>query len=240
ATAMNEMSATVQEVARSAGDASGAATNADNEAKAGNSIVQQASNSIDELAREVVNAASVIQQLASDSDTIGSVLDVIKGIAEQTNLLALNAAIEAARAGESGRGFAVVADEVRTLAQRSKESTEEIKNIIEKLQTGAQEAVKAMATGLEQAGQSVEQANQAGQSLDTITQSVSTISDMNIQIATASEEQAAVAEEINRNIINIVQITEETSAGAQSTADTTDELASIAMQLQNQSNVYNG
>jgi methyl-accepting chemotaxis protein len=239
ATAMNEMAATVQEVARNASDAAQASQQADEAAQAGKDIVNQSITGINNLAREVENTSSMLDRLQSETNEIDSVLGVIQSIAEQTNLLALNAAIEAARAGESGRGFAVVADEVRTLAQRSKDSTEEIKNIIEKLQSGAQEAVKAMSAGLDKANQSVEQANQAGQSLDTITLAVSTISDMNAQIATASEEQAAVAEEINRNIVNIVQIAEETSSGAHATADTTEELATVAMQLQTHTSSYN-
>ena len=239
ATAMNEMTATVQEVARNTSDAAHASQEANDAAQTGKDIVNKSIQGIKNLAHEVENTSGMLNRLQEETGEIDNVLVVIQSIAEQTNLLALNAAIEAARAGESGRGFAVVADEVRTLAQRSKESTEEIKTIIEKLQTGAQQAVKAMSAGLEQATQSVELADQAGQSLDTITQSVAMISNMNIQIATASEEQAAVAEEINRNIINIVQIAEETSAGAQSTADTTEELASIAMQLQNHSSAYN-
>jgi len=233
ATAMNEMSATVQEVARNAGDASGAAANADNEAKAGNSIVIQASKSIDELAHEVENASNVIQQLASDSDTIGSVLDVIKGIAEQTNLLALNAAIEAARAGEQGRGFAVVADEVRTLAGRTQESTQEIEAMIDKLQTGAKNAVSAMETGSEKASVGVEQTQQAGEALAAITRAVSTISEMNLQIASAAEEQSATTEEMNKNIININQLADETANSADQSTAASAELSKLASELQN-------
>lgn len=232
ATAMNEMAATVQEVARNASDAAEASTQADEAAQHGKSIVNNTINGIRNLASEVENTSSLLNRLQSETGEIDSVLGVITGIAEQTNLLALNAAIEAARAGESGRGFAVVADEVRSLAQRSQESTEEIKTIIEKLQAGAEEAVKAMAIGQEQAQQSVDQADQAGQSLDTITSAVGTINSMNIQIATASEEQAAVAEEINKNIIRITQIADETSVDAQNTANATGELAQIAMELQ--------
>ena len=233
ATAMNEMSATVQEVSRNASDASGAAMNADNEAKAGNSIVQQASSSIDELAHEVENAAGVIQQLASDSDSIGSVLDVIKGIAEQTNLLALNAAIEAARAGEQGRGFAVVADEVRTLAGRTQESTQEIESMIDKLQTGAKNAVSAMEAGQEKATVGVEQTKQAGEALAAITRAVTTINEMNTQIASAAEEQSATTEEMNKNIININQLADETANSAAQSTSASSELSNLATELQN-------
>ena len=233
ATAMNEMSATVQEVARNAGDASGAAANADNEAKAGNSIVQQASHSIDQLANEVENAASVIQKLAQDSDSIGTVLTVIKGIAEQTNLLALNAAIEAARAGEQGRGFAVVADEVRTLAGRTQESTQEIEAMIDKLQTGAKNAVTAMEIGREKASVGVEQTKQAGEALAAITRAVTTINEMNTQIASAAEEQSATTEEMNKNIININQLADETANSAAQSTAASDELSRLATDLQN-------
>lgn len=232
ATAMNEMSATVLEVARNAGDAAGAATNADNEAKAGNSIVQQASNSIDQLAKEVENAATVIQQLASDSDTIGTVLDVIKGIAEQTNLLALNAAIEAARAGEQGRGFAVVADEVRTLAGRTQESTQEIEAMIDKLQTGAKNAVSAMEAGQEKAAIGVDQTKQASEALAAITRAVTTINEMNTHIASAAEQQTATTEEMNKNIININQLADETSNSAAQSTSASGELSSLAAELQ--------
>lgn len=238
ATAMNEMSATVQEVARSAGDASGAAMNADNEAKAGNSIVQNASHSIDELAREVESAASVIQQLAQDSDQIGSVLDVIKGIAEQTNLLALNAAIEAARAGEQGRGFAVVADEVRTLAGRTQESTQEIESMIDKLQTGAKNAVTAMETGQKKAVVGVDQTKQAGEALAAITRAVTTINEMNTHIASAAEQQSATTEEMNKNIININQLADETSSSADQSTAASAELSKLAADLQNLVNQF--
>ena len=232
ATAMNEMSATVQEVARNAGDASGAATNADNEAKAGNLIVGQASHSIDDLAKEVENASGVINQLSNDSDKIGSVLDVIKGIAEQTNLLALNAAIEAARAGEQGRGFAVVADEVRTLAGRTQESTQEIESMIDKLQSGAKNAVTAMEAGREKASVGVEQTKQAGEALAAITRAVTTISEMNTQIASAAEEQSATTEEMNKNIININQIADETANSADQSTSASAELSKLAAELQ--------
>ncbi len=232
ATAMNEMTATVQEVAHHASSAAEAARHADSEAQSGKQVMQQTLNVMDTLADEVEKAAGVIHRLEQESEEIGSVLDVIRGIAEQTNLLALNAAIEAARAGEQGRGFAVVADEVRTLASRTQTSTQEIQAMIERLQSGANEAVKAMEAGRNSAKDGVEQAAKAGASLDTITASVSTISDMNIQIASAAEEQSAVAEEINRNIATISESADNTANGAQQTAQAGEELARLSAELQ--------
>lgn len=231
ATAINQMTATVQEVARSATDAASAANQADKEANNGKNVVSQTIKSIQTLAENVEQAANVIQKLEGDTTEIGSVLDVIKGIADQTNLLALNAAIEAARAGEQGRGFAVVADEVRTLASRTQQSTEEINKMIEKLQAGAKNAVVVMETGRLQAQNGVEQASKAGESLASITQSVATINDMNTQIAGAAEEQSKVAEEINRNVVNISQVAEETAHNVGEVADQSAELGNLAAAL---------
>lgn len=234
ATAMNEMSATVQEVARYAAEAASASKSADDEAEKSKQVVRDAIDGIKKLAEQVAFGADSIRELQQESTNIGSVLTVIQNIAEQTNLLALNAAIEAARAGESGRGFAVVADEVRTLAQRSQESTEEIKQIIERLQKSADKSVQVMASGSEQAKISVEQAEVAGQSLQQITESVNAISDMNIHIASAAEQQTAVAEEINRNIASIAAVAEENAQSTQLTSEISMKLATLADQLQTQ------
>jgi methyl-accepting chemotaxis protein len=231
ATAMEEMTATVQEVARNAVNASDAASTADTEAATGKSIVTHAVDQINQLASEVENAANVIHELENDSNSIGEVLSVIQGIAEQTNLLALNAAIEAARAGEQGRGFAVVADEVRTLASRTQNSTLEIQQTIERLQNRAKQAVSVMDNGRKQAASSVEQAASAGESITTISERIDTINDMNNQIAGAAEEQTAVAEEINRNINNISTVTNETSTGARKTSEACKELLELADHL---------
>jgi len=231
-TAMNEMTATVQEVARHATDAAEAANNADKFSAEGKQVVTNTMSSIESLSTEVHSAANVIGQLEKDSENIGAVLDVIKGIAEQTNLLALNAAIEAARAGEQGRGFAVVADEVRTLASRTQQSTQEIQEMIEKLQAGAQSAVKVMNDGRLKAEQSVDQAAKAGSSLESITNAVSLIKDMNMQIATAAEQQSAVAEEINKNIVNISDIVDRSVDSAGQTASASTELAQLSSELQ--------
>lgn len=232
AAAMNEMSATVQDVARNAASAAEAAHAADADAANGRKVLARTVEVINTLAREVENATGVIRSLQDDSNNIGSVLDVIRAIAEQTNLLALNAAIEAARAGEAGRGFAVVADEVRTLASRTQQSTSEIQAMIEKLQGGAANAVKVMQTGHRQAGEGVTQVAEAGAALESILQAVTTINDMNAQIASAAEQQSAVAEEINRNIVTVSEIAEQTSVGSQQTAATSEELAQLAAQLQ--------
>jgi methyl-accepting chemotaxis protein len=231
ATAMNEMTATVQEVARNAAGAADAAQNADAESQTGHAEVQRTVESIDTLANGLEHARQVIQELQSGTENISSILDVIRGISEQTNLLALNAAIEAARAGEQGRGFAVVADEVRTLASRTQQSTQEINGMIQQLQSGAQDAVEAMATSHERANNTVQQASLAGQSLESITRAVATINEMNLMIATGAEEQSAVAEEINRNVVEINEVADMTAAGAQHTAQSSDELSALADKL---------
>ncbi len=232
ATAMNEMTATVQEISRSISDTSNAAANANNEIATGNQLVTQTGQAIQELADEILSASSIINEVESESKTIGSVLDVIKGIAEQTNLLALNAAIEAARAGEQGRGFAVVADEVRTLASRTQTATEEINQMIANLQNGSRKAVGAMNKSCDQAQSAVEQANKAGDSINTIADSVNQINEMSKQIASAAEEQNAVSEEINRNIIRISEIATDSVSSSEQIAHESGNLTSMAAELQ--------
>ena len=231
ASAMNEMSATVQEVARHATQTASASSGADDESRNGVQVATEALDGIEVLIRDIENAAEVIRQVETDSASIGMVLGVINGIAEQTNLLALNAAIEAARAGEQGRGFAVVADEVRTLASRTQKSTEEIQQTIEQLQRGVRNAVKAMEGAQSRAHAGSECVAKAAQSLNVIAGEVGTINDMNAQIATAAEEQSAVAEEINRNIVTISLIADTTSTDAQQTAQISDELVRLASEL---------
>ncbi|TNF32671.1 MAG: methyl-accepting chemotaxis protein [Gammaproteobacteria bacterium] len=231
ATAMNEMTATVHEVAQNAQLAADSANQANVEVNTGQGVVNEAIRNIASLVQKVEQASDVIHNVESNSEEIGTVLDVIRGIAEQTNLLALNAAIEAARAGEQGRGFAVVADEVRVLAQRTQKSTEEIQQMIQKLQAGAQEAVDAMNQSRSQADVTRDTAAKAGQVLNSITRSVNSINDMNTLIASAAEEQNAVAEEINRNIVNISQVAETTAESAVQTANASEELRNVAEEL---------
>jgi methyl-accepting chemotaxis protein len=232
ASATTEMSSTAQSVLSSANDALVEIKHADDEAERVKVISGHNRQTIELLASEVESASQVINKLQQDSASIGGILDVIRGIAEQTNLLALNAAIEAARAGEQGRGFAVVADEVRTLASRTQVSTQEIQNMIEVLQTGAEKAVVVMNTGKKQATNCVDQSIQAEQALDTITHAVHEAFDRSSQIATAAEEQSVVAHEISENLESIVTIAEQTTAGSKQTAEASSEVARLAEELQ--------
>jgi len=234
ATAVNQMAATVQEVATNAGRAAEAAGEADREAARGQQVVAETTQSITRLSGEVEAAAKVIGKLHQDADNIGGILDVIRAIADQTNLLALNAAIEAARAGEQGRGFAVVADEVRSLAQKTQDSTQEIQAMIHTLQGAAKEAVTVMGRGRGEAERSVEQARLANESLLSITSAVGVISDMNAQIASASEEQSAVAETINRSVVAISQVAAETSHQAHQGVDVSTHIGDLLAQLNTQ------
>jgi methyl-accepting chemotaxis protein len=232
ATAMNQMTSTVLEVARNAEEASEAAQQADQQAREGDKVVSDAISQIERLATEVNNSTLAMGQLKLESDKIGGVLDVIKSVSQQTNLLALNAAIEAARAGEAGRGFAVVADEVRSLAQRTQESTEEIEVLIAALQNGTQQVVGTLDASRSLSDSSVELSRRAGNALEHITRTVSTIQNMNQQIATAGEEQTVVADQINRSVINVRDVSEQTAAASEETAASSVELARLGAQLQ--------
>ena len=231
ATAMHEMSATAQEVARHAAEAAHAADDADHSAQQGEQVMRATIETITGMRGEIANTAEVIRRLEADSGRIGKVLEVIRGIAEQTNLLALNAAIEAARAGEQGRGFAVVADEVRTLAQRTAESTAEIHQIIDTVQSGAVNAVRAIESGQNRSEEGVTQVTEAGAMLQRITGAVEAIRDMNRQIATAAEEQTSVAEDISRNLTEITAIATTNQENVQRTEAASQHLHSLSGQL---------
>ncbi|KAF1030740.1 MAG: Methyl-accepting chemotaxis protein McpU [Pseudomonas sp.] len=230
ATAVHEMTATAQDVARNATQAAQAASHADQAASQGMQIVRNTSTSIGALATEIGKAMGAVQNLAKDSENINAILTAIRGIAEQTNLLALNAAIEAARAGEQGRGFAVVADEVRNLAQKTQKATEEIQTMIQHLQQGTRDVVRVMEDSQDRTDESVQHAAKAAEALETITQAVSVINDMNTQIASAAEEQSAVAEDINRNVINIGQVANEVAGGADESSHASADLTKLAEQ----------
>ncbi len=234
ATSINQMASTVDEISHNAAQAENAARLADSDAKNGNAEVAQTMVSINALTDEIEKAAQVITEFEKDSSNIGGVLDVIKGIAEQTNLLALNAAIEAARAGEQGRGFAVVADEVRTLATRTQTSTAEIQVIIQRLQSGAKNAVQAMEEGRTRSQATVKQAEKTRDCLGSITAAVASISELNSQIASATEEQAATTAEVNRNVVVISDSAQATSGAASEMSAKGEALSHLARELRAQ------
>ena len=232
ATAFQEMSATAHDVAHNASQAAAAARQVDQASREGREVVDATTESILDLANEVNQSMQEVEGLAASSEKIGSVLEVIRAIADQTNLLALNAAIEAARAGESGRGFAVVADEVRSLAKRTQDSVEEIRSVIEGLQAGTREVVSTMNSSQRQAQGSVGQVQQAVAALQRISEAVAVITDMNLQIASAAEQQSSVAEEINRNVASIRDVTESITRQADESAQISQSLNQLANQQQ--------
>ena len=235
---MNEMQQTINEIARNAENAAHETNEGKNLANEGQSIVLTTVKEIEALSVNVQEASTVIKSLAEESENIGSVLDVIRSIADQTNLLALNAAIEAARAGEQGRGFAVVADEVRTLASRTGQSTEEIQKMIHKLQQGSNSAVSVIESSAEKAIATTQHVNQANESLNKISEVIQRINDMNIQVATAAEEQSLSAKEINDSVKRIASLSHESLQGTQSAAKRSAELNDMGENLSKQLSVF--
>ncbi len=231
ATAVNEMTSAVEEVARNAVSTSEASKNATSSAGDGRDLVQETVSAIERMSSDVQGTASLIGDLANESRDIGKVLDVIRGLADQTNLLALNAAIEAARAGEAGRGFAVVADEVRALAHRTQQSTSEIERMIGSIQSGTEHAVDSMRNSTERAESTLNIARGAGLSLDTINSAIIEINERNLVIASAAEEQAQVAREVDRNLVNIRDLSVQSATGANQTSAASNELSRLAVDL---------
>ena len=238
ASSISEMAATVREVSSNAAQAANSAQTVTQQVCAGVEVANKAAEVINIMAHEAEQATGVYLSLEENSKQIGSILGVIKNIAEQTNLLALNAAIEAARAGEQGRGFAVVADEVRSLANSTQQSAEEIGRIIKNLQEGARGAVMVMQNGQQMAATGAQHVEQLRSSLHSIQTSISQINDMNLHIASASEQQTVVAEEINQNVNNIKQVAVQNAVGAGQIADSSHQLAAIAEQLRRQVGLY--
>lgn len=230
-TAINEMGATVNEIASNAAQAAVTARDADTESVDGQKVVTRARSTINQLSKDVEQVGEVIESLATHTKSIGSILDVIRAISEQTNLLALNAAIEAARAGEAGRGFAVVADEVRNLASRTAASTNEVQTMIDKLQSETSRAVNAMEQSRSRSHEGVTAVDEASQSLSGISERIALISDMNIQVAAATEEQSTVVEDINRNVTEINDITQRTADTAHAAANASKSLNQLASRL---------
>ncbi|NMX90379.1 MULTISPECIES: methyl-accepting chemotaxis protein [unclassified Pseudomonas] len=231
ATAVNEMTSAVEEVARNAVSTSEASKNATTSAGDGRDLVQETVSAIERMSADVQGTATLIGALAEESRDIGKVLDVIRGLADQTNLLALNAAIEAARAGEAGRGFAVVADEVRALAHRTQQSTSEIERMIGSIQAGTEQAVDSMRNSTERAESTLNIAKGAGMSLDTINSAIIEINERNLVIASAAEEQAQVAREVDRNLVNIRDLSVQSATGANQTSAASSELSRLAVDL---------
>ncbi|KRP82971.1 methyl-accepting chemotaxis protein [Pseudomonas lactis] len=231
ATAVNEMTAAVEEVARNAVSTSEASGQSNQAAREGRDRVMETVGAIQTMTQDVQNTSAMIEGLAAQGRDIGKVLDVIRAIAEQTNLLALNAAIEAARAGEAGRGFAVVADEVRALAHRTAQSTQEIEKMVAGIQNGTGEAVQSMQQSNQRSQTTLEMARAAGASLEQITASISLINERNLVIASASEEQAQVSREVDRNLVNIRDLATQSAAGANQTSAASHELSRLAVDL---------
>ncbi|WP_372241320.1 methyl-accepting chemotaxis protein [Pseudomonas sp. BCA17] len=231
ATAVTQMSAAVDEVAGNAVSSAEASKASDEDSKHGHYQISETISSIQNLVDEVLGASNNAESLAVQAQDISKVLEVIRGIAAQTNLLALNAAIEAARAGEAGRGFAVVADEVRSLAQRTQDSTEEIEQMIIGIQQGTQGTVDALNSSAEHASQTLQRANSAGSALEKITAAISQISQRNLVIASAAEQQALVARDVDRSLVNIRDLSTQTAAGATQTSAASQELSRLAVDL---------